>query len=404
MSTIPQIAIEEFTYHLPESQIASYPLENRDDSKLLIYENGIIEASSFKTLSDYLPANSRLVFNNTKVIRARLIFKKKTGATIEVFCLEPAKLQDIQEVFSSTQNVQWKCIVGNLKRWKDEILETSIAVNGISVIVSAQQISRDGESVIVEFSWDNKQFSFGEILDQMGTTPIPPYLNRSSEDIDTVRYQTVYSQYKGSVAAPTAGLHFTEKILTDLQNKGFQISQVTLHVGAGTFKPVKSETIDQHEMHSEYFKVETSTIEDLLNHNHPIIAVGTTTVRTLESLFWSGVKVKMGMNPHQIAQWDPYQIENTFSVKEALDALLEYLNKKNLKSIDVQTSIMIAPGYNFRIIDGLITNFHQPQSTLLLLISALIGDDWRKIYDYAINNQFRFLSYGDSSLLLKPRT
>lgn len=399
----PQITIDQFTYHLPDSKIATYPLAQRDDSKLLVYNNQQITESTFRDLKTFLPANALLIFNNTKVIRARLAFKKSTGANIEIFCLEPAENKDMQELFSSTTAVRWKCIVGNLKKWKSGAVEAFTTVGSKTIKVEATQISREGESVIVEFNWNDTKVSFGELLDQLGSTPIPPYLNRPSETIDTERYQTVYSQHKGSVAAPTAGLHFTDEVIAQLHQQGIKTAQVTLHVGAGTFKPVKSATIDQHEMHSELFRVDKSTIELILSHRSPIIAVGTTTVRTLESLYWAGIKLLINKPFHEVGQWDAYEIKEKFTIEESLNAILNHLTTTNQTAIDIQTSIMIAPSYKFKVIDGLVTNFHQPQSTLLLLIGALIGDDWHKVYDYALSHDFRFLSYGDSSFLYNPR-
>lgn len=399
----PQIAIDQFTYDLPDSKIAAYPLAQRDDSKLLVYNDQQITESTFRDLKSFLPTNALLIFNNTKVIRARLAFKKSTGANIEIFCLEPAENRDMQEVFSSTGAVRWKCIVGNLKKWKSGAVDAFTSVGNKEVKVEATQVSREGESVIVEFNWNNTTVSFGELLDQLGSTPIPPYLNRPSETIDTERYQTVYSQHKGSVAAPTAGLHFTDEVIAQLHQQGIQTAQVTLHVGAGTFKPVKSATIDQHEMHSELFRVDKSTIELILNHRSPIIAVGTTTVRTLESLYWAGVKILINKPFNEVGQWDAYEIKEKFTLEESLNAIINHLTSTNQTAIDIQTSIMIAPSYQFRVIDGLVTNFHQPQSTLLLLIGALIGDDWHKVYHYALSHDFRFLSYGDSSFLYNPR-
>ena len=398
----PDIHIADYTYDLPDDRIAKYPLENRDASKLLIFKNNNLSHTVFSDLPDILEKNSLLVFNNSKVIRARLKFRKETGATIEIFCLEPVKPVDVQQAFETTRPVQWKCIVGNAKKWKHGALLKDIVVNGRKITVEAEKSEQKGQSFIVQFSWNNEKISFSDIIENIGTIPIPPYLNRSSEEIDDKRYQTVYSRHKGSVAAPTAGLHFTDELLDKLQKNGIAIQNVTLHVGAGTFKPVQSEKIADHDMHTEHFVVEASTVEEIMDRKDNIVSVGTTSVRTLESLYWLGVKILEGKEIKEgILQWDPYNLPGTYSTEEALSALLKYMKDNNLSFFNSKTGIIIVPGYKFRIIKTLITNFHQPKSTLLLLIGAFIGDNWKKVYDYALKNNFRFLSYGDSSILFR---
>jgi S-adenosylmethionine:tRNA ribosyltransferase-isomerase len=398
--TTPDIHISDYTYNLPDERIAKYPLENRDASKLLIYRNGDITHTVFSDLPERLPERSLLVFNNSKVIRARLKFRKETGAFIEIFCLEPVEPVDVQQAFETTQPVTWKCIVGNAKKWKHGLLKKEIEVNGEKTIVSAEKKEQQGQSFLINFSWDNQKISFADVIENMGTIPIPPYLNRQSEEIDDKRYQTVYSRHKGSVAAPTAGLHFTDELLEKLQKNGIAIQNVTLHVGAGTFKPVQSKSIAGHEMHTEYFVVEAKTVEEIIDKKDNIVAVGTTSVRTLESLYWLGVKLLENIDISEgILQWDPYNLPCSYSTDEALSALLKYMKENSLTYFNSKTGIIIVPGYKFRIVRTLITNFHQPKSTLLLLIGAFIGDDWKKVYDYAMKNDFRFLSYGDSSIL-----
>lgn len=403
LSNPGQIHIDEYNYVLPDERIAAYPLEKRDSSKLLIYKDNTIAEDIFSSLPGHLPADSLLVFNNTKVIQARMHFRKETGAQIEIFCLDPAEPHDYALVFQQTARCSWHCLVGNLKKWKSGELHKEVSAQGIKTILTARRIQSSGEHHIVEFSWDNSAVTFVDLLDATGELPIPPYLKRDTEEADKQTYQTVYSKIKGSVAAPTAGLHFTPEVLTDLETKGFHRTEVTLHVGAGTFKPVKSETIAEHEMHSEFISVERETIEALLRHTGKVIAVGTTSVRTIESLYYIGES--LGHNPNaelQVDQWQPYRAESNLTDKEtALQNILDYLDKNNLKRLLADTQIIIAPGYEFKIVDGMVTNFHQPKSTLLLLVSALVKGDWLRIYDYALANNFRFLSYGDSSLLMK---
>ncbi|MBS2212381.1 S-adenosylmethionine:tRNA ribosyltransferase-isomerase [Carboxylicivirga mesophila] len=397
----PNISISDYTYHLPDERIAKYPLSNRDASKLLIYKNKEIREDLFKNITEELPSKALLAFNNTKVIRARLRFQKLTGAQIEIFCLEPLSPAEVQMAFDSRTATSWKCIVGNARKWKNEPLSQSFTIDNQTILLQIEKGERLGDAYSIRFSWDNPQISFAEIIEHIGLTPIPPYLNRETEDIDKDRYQTVYSEHQGSVAAPTAGLHFTEDILKMLTNNGHSLLNVTLHVGAGTFKPVKSEEIAGHEMHTEHFVIERNALERLIANKQQLIAVGTTSVRTLESLYWYGVRLLTGHSINNgIEQWDPYNLSAKHTTKEALTALLEYMNNNNLTYLAGKTAIIIVPGYHFKLINGLVTNFHQPQSTLLLLIGAIVGNKWRDIYNYALNNDFRFLSYGDSSLLM----
>jgi S-adenosylmethionine:tRNA ribosyltransferase-isomerase len=390
------ININQFDYNLPDEHIAKYPLENRDESKLLVYDKGIINSAIYKDLADFLPSNAHLVFNNTKVIQARMFFKKPTGATIEIFCLEPSGVE-IVTAMSATEKVSWNCILGNAKRWKNEPLQ--ITKDG--VILNAN-LNEKGIQNVVEFSWNN-QLTFAEILDHFGILPLPPYLNRETEELDLNRYQTVYAKNKGSVAAPTAGLHFTESIFEKLNQKGISKTELTLHVGAGTFLPVKSETLEGHNMHEEFFVVEKQSFTSLIEKSDCIVPVGTTSLRTLESLFW------LGQNPENyfendlffLPQWEPYETQPKFNRKEALENLLSFMEEKQLKSIKGNTQIIIAPGYDIKMADGILTNFHQPKSTLLLLIYAFVGNEWKTIYNYALENDYRFLSYGDGSLLWK---
>ncbi|MEE4198324.1 MAG: S-adenosylmethionine:tRNA ribosyltransferase-isomerase [Bacteroidales bacterium] len=394
------IKIDQYNYTLPDSRIAKYPMEQRDLSKLLIYERGKIKHTTFLNLDHYIQPGETMVFNNTRVIQARLIFYKETGARIEIFCLEPVNPSDYVLAFQQTQKVSWKCIVGNAKKWKQDTLIQNLSVSDKPVELIARKKISQGNAREIEFSWDNPEVTFSEIIDSAGKTPIPPYLNRDSEKIDRERYQTVYSKQKGSVAAPTAGLHFTQRVLNQLHSKNVHLDEITLHVGAGTFTPVKAETIDHHEMHTEHFLVNRSTLLNLLNAQH-ITVVGTTSVRTLETIYWLGVKLAMTGKPElKMNQWEVYDLPHNFTKQEALEALLNFMDKQHLETIHASTQIMIAPGYSFKMTDGLITNFHQPQSTLLLLIAAFIGDDWKRVYHYALQNDFRFLSYGDSSILM----
>jgi S-adenosylmethionine:tRNA ribosyltransferase-isomerase len=399
------LSILDFNYHLPEEKIALYPLEERSMSKLLVFNNCTIQHEQFKNLENYLPKNSCLVFNNTRVIHARLFFRKESGGLIEIFCLDPHFPSNYEESFSSKISCDWVCLVGNAKKWKSGILERIISVNGIEITFKAELIKKLEDKFIINFSWENNTISFSEILDTAGVLPIPPYLNRESEESDEERYQTVYAKNIGSVAAPTAGLHFSETILNQLQIKGHQIIELTLHVGAGTFKPVSSETMEMHQMHKETVIFSLNQIKNILQNikeNNPIIAVGTTSCRSLESLFWHGLKVKLGLiklNDFSVKQWDPYDLEIQFSSIEILEYLVNELEQNQIKELSGTTELMIAPGYQFKFINGLITNFHQPQSTLLLLVAALVGPNWKNIYEAALKENYRFLSYGDSSLL-----
>ena len=389
-----QIRIEDFDYPLPDERIAKFPLPKRDESKLLLYKEGKVSESIFKHITDYLPEGSLMVFNNTRVIQARLLFQKETGAKIEIFCLEPVEPHDYALVFQQTECCRWTCLVGNLKKWKEGLLKKEVQLDGETVILKAEKLQTCGDSYLIEFT-----------LDAAGVLPIPPYLNRETEKSDLQTYQTVYSKIKGSVAAPTAGLHFTPEVLAAIDAQGIGREELTLHVGAGTFKPVKSETIEGHEMHTEFISVRRSSIERIKNNLGKIIAVGTTSVRTLESLYYMGVT--LASNPDATAdelivkQWMPYEeTNNRLTADEALQNILDYLDRHQADKLVTATRIIIAPGYEFKIVRGIVTNFHQPKSTLLLLISAFVKGDWKNIYDYALRHDFRFLSYGDSSLLL----
>jgi len=394
------IKINQYTYELPEQRIAKYPLEERDLSKLLVYNKGNIEHNTFLNIEQYIETDDTLVFNNTKVIQARLKFYKETGARIEIFCLEPVNPSDYVLAFQQNQKVTWKCIVGNAKKWKNDLLTQKFVINNSEIELNARKISHEGNTRTIEFTWNNPSFCFSEIIDHIGKTPIPPYLNRESETIDKTRYQTVYSKLKGSVAAPTAGLHFTNRVIDRLEKKNIRIEEVTLHVGAGTFIPVKEETVSQHEMHTEHFMIDKTTLINLLNA-HQITVVGTTSVRTLESIYWLGVKfIETGTLDLKINQWEVYRLPKNITRKEAIGVLINYMHNNHLEALHASTQIMIVPGYTFKMTDVLITNFHQPKSTLLLLIAAFIGDDWKRVYDYALENNFRFLSYGDSSILI----
>ena len=397
---IENTRIDQYTYELPDSRIAKYPLEQRDLSKLLVYNKGNIEHNTFLNLDRYISEKDTMVFNNTKVIQARLNFYKNTGAKIEIFCLEPVEPSDYVLAFQQTQRVTWKCIVGNAKKWKNDILKQKVFVNSTEVELIAKKLNNIGNTKDIEFSWNNPEISFSEIIDHIGKTPIPPYLNRDSENIDKDRYQTVYSKLKGSVAAPTAGLHFTDYVFDQLKTKKVNIEEITLHVGAGTFTPVKTETINHHEMHTEHFMINKSTLINLLNTKH-ITVVGTTSIRTLESIYWLGVKlVKNGTLNLKLHQWEVYELPKDITKQQSIEALLNYMQKNHLETLHAATQIMIVPGYIFKMTDVLITNFHQPKSTLLLLIAAFIGNDWKRVYEYALKNDFRFLSYGDSSILI----
>ncbi len=400
------IQIADYDYPLPDGRIAKYPKAERDTSKLLLYRNGEIGEDTFLNLPQYLPEGALMVFNNTKVIQARLHFHKQTGALIEVFCLEPHTPADYQLSFARTGSVVWTCLIGNLKKWKDGRLEREITVNNKNITLTAERLGASGTGHEVRFDWGDTEVAFSEVLDAIGELPIPPYLNRDTEESDLKTYQTVYSKIKGSVAAPTAGLHFTERVLAVLDERGIERNEVTLHVGAGTFKPVKSEEIAGHTMHAEWIAVRRESIERLLAHGGQCIAVGTTSVRTLESLYYIGVLLHRHPDATaeelHVPQWLPYEYaeeQEQLSTTEALQEILNYLDRNNLPVLHTATQIIIAPGYKYHIVKTIVTNFHQPKSTLLLLVSAFVGGDWRKIYDYALSHDFRFLSYGDSSVL-----
>jgi S-adenosylmethionine:tRNA ribosyltransferase-isomerase len=397
------LRISDFTYDLPESKIAKYPLAERDQSKLLVWKNGTIKESVFKDCVDFIPENTQLIFNNTRVIHARLFFWKETGSKIEIFCLEPLEPADYQIAFQEKHSVTWKCMVGNSKKWKSSILTREIEISGEKTLLQAEKTAQFENTFHIKFSWD-KSFTFAEIIEHTGILPIPPYLNRETEEADEETYQTVYAKIDGSVAAPTAGLHFTDSVLRDLQARNISTKEITLHVGAGTFQPVKAETIDGHTMHRELVIISKNIIEDFIKHRGKIIAVGTTSVRSLESLYWLGMQMENDdFNPKnpEVLQWDPYKYEAKISSKKAFQNIVDFLNKTGQEIIQFSTQIIILPGYDFKVISGMFTNFHQPQSTLLLLIAAFLGSDWKKIYDYALANNFRFLSYGDSNLYLR---
>ena len=403
------IRISDYNYPLPDERIAKFPIAQRDHSKLLVYRKGEVGEDVFYHLPDYLPKGALMVFNNTKVIQARMHFRKETGALIEVFLLEPAEPTDYELMFQTTGHCAWYCLVGNLKKWKEGTLTRTINIKQETINVKATRGPIHGTSHRIDFTWDGN-VSFAEIIDAMGELPIPPYLNRETQESDKTTYQTVYSKIKGSVAAPTAGLHFTPEVLADIDAHGIDREELTLHVGAGTFKPVKSEEIEGHEMHTEFISVRRQTIEKLIAHGGEAIAVGTTSVRTLESLYYMGLKVMQ--NPElseeqlHVAQWEPYELRNKnlelreMSAIQALTALRDWMKAHDMEVLHSSTQIIIAPGYDYHIVKMLVTNFHQPQSTLLLLVSAFVKGDWHKIYDYALAHDFRFLSYGDSSLLI----
>ena len=398
------ILIEHFNYDLPDERIAKYPLAQRDTSKLLVYRNGKIVESHFGNLVDFLPENALLVYNNTRVIQARLVFHKSTGARVEVFCLEPITPSDYALSLSSTRGCVWKCMVGNLKKWKDGALCREIEINKKKVVFSAERIKTEENTHHIRFRWDDDAVSFSEILTMVGELPIPPYLHRKTEDADKKTYQTVYSKIEGSVAAPTAGLHVTPEVFKTLKRKNIDAEELTLHVGAGTFQPVKAENVAHHTMHAETIVVSLDTIKRIKARLGNIVAVGTTSVRTLESLYWIG---KSPLNPPKgdflslkVSQWMPYEEDDkSISADQALGNIISYLEENQLDTLHAETQIMIKPGYDFKIVNGMITNFHQPKSTLLLLVSAFVNGNWKVIYDYALANDFRFLSYGDSSYL-----
>ena len=398
------IRIKDYNYDLPDARIAKFPVTPRDHSKLLIYNKGNVSEDMFFNLAEYLPKGELMIFNNTRVIQARIHFRKETGALIEVFLLEPAEPSDYEQVFQTVGKCSWLCMIGNLKKWKEGSLKRAFDVRGNRITLTATRRGEHGTSHLVEFSWDNADVTFADILDGVGELPIPPYLNRETQESDKTTYQTVYSKIKGSVAAPTAGLHFTDDVLRSIDNHGVEREELTLHVGAGTFKPVKSEDISGHDMHTEYISVTRATLERLISHDARAIAVGTTSVRTLESLYYIGVRLEANPEASEqqlhIDQWEPYDTNPTIPSVKALRNITDYLKRNEMNTFHGSTQIIIAPGYDYKIVKMLVTNFHQPQSTLLLLVSAFVHGDWRKIYDYALGHDFRFLSYGDSSLLI----
>ncbi len=399
---VPDIDPGAFVYHLPPGRIARYPLENRDQSRLLVYRAGRLSDAFFAELPAQLPPGSLLVRNNTRVIQARLFFHRQSGARIEVFLLDPVDPVDHQQAFASTGSCSWQCLVGNARKWKEPELQLEIPARKEKIILRASREKKEQGESLVRFSW-NGSYSFGELLDHTGIIPIPPYLERETEDIDRERYQTVYSRTPGSVAAPTAGLHFTQKVLDELSSRGIPVASLTLHVGAGTFKPIQDNHLARHSMHTERFSVSRESLEQLLNHRGPLVAVGTTSVRTLESLYWLACRMQRQEeeNPFLVlGQWDAYRESNAPARQESLEILLDWMKKKKLDQLEGSTQIMIVPGYRFRMTDGLVTNFHMPRSSLILLVAAFIGKDWEKVYRHALETGYRFLSYGDSSLLL----
>ena len=398
---IPQIRIEDYNYPLDDSRIAKYPLAERDASKLLHYKGGNVQEYCFRDLPSLLPQGAIMVFNETKVVPARMFFQRETGAHIEIFCLEPVNPPEYNTIFASTECCSWKCVVGNLKKWNNDVLSlinTADDPDVAKLALKASMVRKEGNTAVVEFRWSTG-VPFSRVLDMAGNVPIPPYLNRETEAIDLERYQTLYARVRGSVAAPTAGLHFTPRVLDAIGQRGIDINDVCLHVGAGTFLPVKSSNVADHPMHREPFSVGIGLLRKLRDRKAPVIAVGTTSVRTLESLYYAGVGCIENGAPKDIGQWVPYEREYPYSTEESLKALVEYLESNNLEELKLGTRIIIVPGFRFRLVDYLVTNFHQPESTLILLVSAFVKGDWRRIYDFALANGFRFLSYGDSSLL-----
>lgn len=403
-SIVDKIDLSAYDYPLPKNNIAQYPVDERDLSKLLVYKAGNISETLFRNIGEHIPAGQLLIFNNTKVVRARLNFQKSTGAAIEIFCIEPVEPSDYERSFSAKNYVIWKCIVGNLKKWKSGKLKKQFFWKGALHILSAEKVNQINDTLEIRFSWDSHEITFATILETTGHIPLPPYIDREDTEADVKRYQTIYARIKGSVAAPTAGLHFTDHVLERILKKGIKTAEITLHVGAGTFQPIKSENISDHEMHCEHFIINRNTIEQILENFGKIIAVGTTSVRTLESIYWIGKKLVTGDNSvslMSVDQWEPYSDDSLCSVQSALAAIIEFMDQNKITSIEASTALLIIPGYEFRIINGIITNFHQPGSTLLLLVSAWTGSRWKDIYNYAMENNFRFLSYGDSSLLFR---
>jgi S-adenosylmethionine:tRNA ribosyltransferase-isomerase len=402
LQNVKNISINDFTYLLPDERIAKYPLEKRDESKLLVYQNEVISDFKFNQISSILDENALLISNETKVIAARLLFQTSSGANIEVFCLEPYSPAEINQSLQSNTSVQWMCMIGNSKKWKPEESLT-MACNEFNLIVKKVVPQQNGW--VISFEWDQSSKTFADILSQAGHIPLPPYLNRTDEESDKVRYQTIFAKHEGSVAAPTAGLHFSNEVVDDLATKNIHFATVTLHVGAGTFLPVKSDTLEGHHMHEEIFMVTLDSLHKIRNNNGQRIAIGTTSLRTIESLYWTAVQLQenatLNLSDCHVTQWMPYEKTQIMTANEALDLLIHHAEKHHLVQISGKTSLLIAPGYDIKMVDGIITNFHQPNSTLLLLISAMVGDDWQKIYAHALQNNYRFLSFGDSSLLMK---
>lgn len=401
----PEIKISNFDYPLEEENIAKYPLSERDKAKLLsLTSDKKIEEKYFYDLPEMLDSNTFLILNDTKVVHARLLFQKESGSVIEIFCLEPMN-KDIQLAYAQKGSCEWKCLIGNNKKWKQETISSSFVDKENQLTLTAKRLYQENETWIVEFSWDNKDLSFAEVLQYMGHVPLPPYLKRKDEESDKEDYQTIYAHQEGSVAAPTAGLHFSESTFQKLADKGVKTCFVTLHVGAGTFKPVSTETISQHVMHTEQIVLKKENIKDLIEAiDKKIVCVGTTSVRTIESLYWHGVKVLKNNGAYSnidVKQWDPYQEICEITAKQSLQAILDSMDKENKSVLIGQTQLMIVPGYDYRIVKGMITNFHQPKSTLLLLVSAMIGDDWKRVYDFALKNDYRFLSFGDACMFTK---
>ena len=407
MESVNQLNIQDYTYELPDEKIAKFPLANRDESKLLVYQNGQITDEVFNHLNVFLPEHSLLISNNTRVVHARMLFKRPTGAQIELFCIEPLHHLDYQLAFADKQESTWKCMVGNAKKWKEDSLEKTVETPIGSVLLKATKQPSTSELFVVKFTWNDAQISFAELLHYAGILPLPPYLNRQTEIADEERYQTVYAKVQGSVAAPTAGLHFTPAVFQSLAAKHITFDEVTLHVGAGTFKPVKAVELAHHQMHEETLFVELSTLKNILSclqQQRKLIAVGTTSTRTLESLYWHGVKLiqAKALNVVDIKQWDAYELNaEGITPEQAIETIIKHLEIQQDQVLVGSTQIIIAPGYSFKLVDVLITNFHQPENTLILLIAAFVGDDWRKIYHHALTNNYRFLSYGDSSVLFK---
>ena len=400
------ISIDDFSYELPNEKIAKYPLSQRDKSKLLVYQNGGIRDHDFSEIGELIPNESLLLINNTKVIHARILFNKSSGSKIEIFCLQPAN-GNFESIFNSKGSCEWVCMVGNAKRWKNEVLIKELTLAGSKIKIEAKQIESLPDGFIIQFNWNSPSLTFGKLLEYAGILPIPPYLNRDVEEIDKDQYQTTYSKVEGSVAAPTAGLHFTEKVFEKLKTKGVTISELTLHVGAGTFRPVKVAKLENHEMHSEAIYVSLKVLRQMhtfLEEDKPIIAVGTTSLRTIESLYWFGVKLlfkKTSFSEIEVSQWDPYELPSDVNPAKAIEAVILHAVEHNQQEISGTTQLLIAPGYKIKMANGLVTNFHQPGSTLLLLVAAFVGNDWIKVYNHALTYDYRFLSFGDASLLFR---